>query len=50
MLTSIALVSRLNHDCRPNCDYYFDHDTLTHTVRATRDIHPGEELTITYIK
>ncbi|RYP11884.1 hypothetical protein DL767_011287 [Monosporascus sp. MG133] len=41
-------VSRLNHDCRPNCAYYFDHTTFAHKVIAVRDIAPGEELTISY--
>jgi hypothetical protein len=39
----------LNHDCRPNAHYYFDRETLTHHVHATRSILPGEELTISYI-
>jgi hypothetical protein len=43
-------VSRMNHDCRPNTDYIFDSETLTQSIRATRDIAPGEELTLTYIK
>lgn len=40
---------RLNHDCRPNAAYFFDHDTLTHYVHAISDINPGTEITITYI-
>ncbi|KAK3990665.1 hypothetical protein QBC44DRAFT_341776 [Cladorrhinum sp. PSN332] len=42
-------IARMNHDCRPNSDYYFDHDTLTQYIHATRDIFPGEELTLSYI-
>ncbi|KAK4200465.1 hypothetical protein QBC40DRAFT_348630 [Triangularia verruculosa] len=42
-------ISRMNHDCRPNADYYFSHDTLTQYIHAIRDIIPGEELTLSYI-
>ena len=42
-------ISRLNHDCRPNAQYHFDTETLTHHVQALRTISPGEELTVTYI-
>ncbi|TQV90370.1 phosphotransferase enzyme family protein [Cordyceps javanica] len=42
-------IARLNHDCRPNAAYFFDEATLTHYVHAITDIHPGTELTITYI-
>jgi len=42
-------ISNLNHDCRPNAAYFFDEETLTHYVHATQPIHPGEEITITYI-
>lgn len=42
-------IARLNHDCRPNADYYFDHSALTQFIHATRDIQPGEELTLSYI-
>lgn len=41
-------VSRLNHDCRPTCAYYFDHTDFRHKVLAVRDIAAGEELTIAY--
>ncbi|KAI1802921.1 SET domain-containing protein [Daldinia bambusicola] len=41
-------VSRLNHDCRPTCAYYFDHRDFHHKVLAVRDIAEGEELTIAY--
>ncbi|KAI1458850.1 SET domain-containing protein [Annulohypoxylon moriforme] len=43
-----AEVSRLNHDCRPNCAYYFDHLDFHQKVLAVRDIEVGEELTIAY--
>ncbi|PQE28612.1 Lysine methyltransferase protein [Rutstroemia sp. NJR-2017a WRK4] len=38
----------MNHDCRPNANYYLDPLTLTHYTHAARTIHPGEEITITY--
>ncbi|KAK1989631.1 SET domain-containing protein [Colletotrichum falcatum] len=41
--------SRMNHDCRPNVDYWFDPRTLTQRTVALRDIAPGEELTLSYI-
>ncbi|KAF6807289.1 hypothetical protein CSOJ01_08258 [Colletotrichum sojae] len=41
--------SRMNHDCRPNVDYWFDPRTLTQRTTAIRDIMPGEELTLSYI-
>lgn len=40
--------SRLNHDCAPNAQYVLDPDLLTHTVRVTRPIPEGEEITIAY--
>ncbi|PVH78785.1 hypothetical protein DL98DRAFT_655830 [Cadophora sp. DSE1049] len=42
-------VSRFNHACRPNVEYSFDSETLSQSMFATRTIHPGEELTITYV-
>ena len=42
-------ISRMNHDCRPNADYYFDYDTMTQYIHAVRDISAGEELTLSYI-
>ncbi|KAK4177469.1 hypothetical protein QBC36DRAFT_327028 [Triangularia setosa] len=42
-------IARMNHDCRPNADYYFDHETLSQYIHAIRDIAPGEELTLSYI-
>jgi len=42
-------IARFNHDCRPNADYYFDHSAMTQFIHATRDIQPGEELSLSYI-
>ncbi|KAB5558025.1 hypothetical protein GE09DRAFT_1173128 [Coniochaeta sp. 2T2.1] len=42
-------IARMNHDCRPNADYYFDLDSLSQYVHAVRDIYPGEEITVTYL-
>ncbi|KLU87399.1 hypothetical protein MAPG_06399 [Magnaporthiopsis poae ATCC 64411] len=42
-------ISRMNHDCRPNADYYYDPETMTHNVHAVRRINIGEEITVSYI-
>jgi hypothetical protein len=42
-------IAMLNHDCRPNAAYFFDEEMMTHYVHAIKEIHPGEEITITYI-
>ncbi|KAH8767236.1 hypothetical protein F5883DRAFT_670502 [Diaporthe sp. PMI_573] len=42
-------VSRFNHACRPNVGYSFDSETLSQSLFATRTIHLGEGLTITYV-
>lgn len=42
-------IAMLNHNCRPNAAYFWDEEMMTHYVHAIRDIHPGEEITITYI-
>lgn len=42
-------IAMLNHDCRPNAAYFWDEETLSHYVHATQTIHPGQEITITYI-
>ncbi|KAJ4391886.1 SET domain-containing protein 5 [Gnomoniopsis smithogilvyi] len=42
-------ISRFNHDCRPNADYWFDPETLVQHVYATRTIVPGEEISLTYM-
>lgn len=39
----------MNHDCRPNADYYFDVETFTHNIHAVRPIAAGEEITVSYI-
>lgn len=46
---NLTSLQRLNHDFRPNANYYFDPQTLAHQVFAIRSIYPGEELTISYI-
>lgn len=40
--------SRFNHDCTPNCTYWFDENTLVSTIATIRQINPGEELTVSY--
>jgi hypothetical protein len=40
-------ISRFNHDCRPNSQYFFDQRSMVQYIHATRDIVPGEEVTIT---
>ncbi|CAN8096393.1 unnamed protein product [Discula destructiva] len=42
-------ISRFNHDCRPNADYWFDQETLVQHVYATRAIYPGEEISLSYM-
>ena len=49
------LLARINHDCVPNCRKYFSVDKspgadgkITLVVKASRNIEPGEELTISY--
>ncbi|KAF4311564.1 hypothetical protein GTA08_BOTSDO13026 [Botryosphaeria dothidea] len=43
-------IARLNHDCRPNGAYFFDHATLTQHVHiAANIVSPGTELTISYL-
>lgn len=49
MFAVMPEIAMLNHDCRPNAAYFWDQDTLSHYVHATQTIHPGEEITITYI-
>jgi hypothetical protein len=45
----IPETARLNHDCRPNAMYHFNPHTFTHYTHASRTIHAGEEITITYV-
>lgn len=42
------VVSRYNHDCRPNVVFLID-EGLVHRTTVVRDIEQGEELTITYL-
>ncbi|KAM7198996.1 hypothetical protein V8F33_004733 [Rhypophila sp. PSN 637] len=42
-------IARLNHGCDPNAYGRFTKADLTMTAVATRDIEPGEEITISYI-
>ena len=39
---------RLNHACKPNVEWGFDHDTDQMTTYAVRDIKAGEELFASY--
>ncbi|KAJ3861952.1 hypothetical protein EV359DRAFT_46146 [Lentinula novae-zelandiae] len=41
--------SRCNHSCGPNAIWRFDCLTFMLTLSAVRDIHLGEEITISYI-
>ncbi|KAK3940852.1 hypothetical protein QBC46DRAFT_458638 [Diplogelasinospora grovesii] len=41
-------LSRMNHACNPNAAIHFSETALAMTVWASRDIEPGEEITITY--
>lgn len=43
-------ISRCNHDCRPNADYYYDPETLTQHVHAVRQINIGEEISLSYLE
>lgn len=43
-------ISRCNHDCRPNADYYYDMETLTQHVHAVRTINIGEEISLSYLE
>lgn len=45
-----CLVSRMNHDCRPNAAYHFDPETAMMEVHAVRPIAAGEEITVSYIR
>jgi hypothetical protein len=40
-------ISRFNHDCRPNSQYFFDMRSMVQYIHAVRDIVPGEEISIT---
>ena len=44
-----VLPSLLNHSCAPNIDVKWESGDAAVTLRASDDVAPGEELTITYI-
>ena len=41
------LISKINHDCNPNCIYWTIKDTMY--LKSIREIEAGEEITISYI-
>ena len=41
-------LSRVNHDCNPSAATYYDIDTRSMVLHATRSIKPGDEITISY--
>ncbi|KAK4108499.1 SET domain-containing protein, partial [Canariomyces notabilis] len=41
-------IARMNHACKPSALTRFNATTLSNTVTAFHDIHPGEEITISY--
>ena len=42
-------MSRFNHSCRPNAQYFWIDDTSTRDLRSLRRIKPGKEITVSYI-
>ena len=42
-------MSRFNHSCRPNAQYFWNDDTNTRDLRSLRRIKQGEEITVSYI-
>ena len=42
-------ITRLNHSCSPNTEFYWNTVTKVEELRATRDIARGEELTDCYL-
>ena len=44
-----ALQAMLNHDCEPNAQIKFKHDTDMLSVETTRDIEKGEEVCIRFV-
>ena len=42
-------MSRFNHSCQPNAQYFWNEDTDTRDMRALRKIKQGEEITVSYI-
>lgn len=41
-------MSRFNHSCRPNAEYFWNEETGFEDVRAIRSIEKGEEITFCY--
>ena len=41
-------MSRFNHSCRSNAQYFWNEDTNTRDIRALRKIKEGEEITVNY--
>jgi hypothetical protein len=41
-------MSRFNHSCRPNAEYFWNRETGTRDARAVREIGRGEEITLGY--
>jgi hypothetical protein len=41
-------MSRFNHSCRSNAQYFWNVDTHTRDIRAMRKIKQGEEITVSY--
>lgn len=44
----LGYVSMYNHDALSNCEYIMDYEEKTITIKTTRRIKAGEELTINY--
>ncbi|XP_058119526.1 histone-lysine N-trimethyltransferase SMYD5 [Anopheles ziemanni] len=44
-----ARQSKINHSCSPNAETVFPQSNHVLALRATRDIHPGEEISISYL-
>ncbi|KAK5128430.1 hypothetical protein LTR85_003098 [Meristemomyces frigidus] len=43
------VTARINHSCRPNAQHAWSNKMQKMLVHAVRDIHPGDELTLSYI-
>ncbi|KAE9401966.1 SET domain-containing protein [Gymnopus androsaceus JB14] len=43
------LISRANHACTPNSNYYFSVETFAGELHAVKDIEIGEEITVQYV-
>ena len=42
-------MSRFNHSCQPNAQYFWNEDSNTRDLRTLRKIDKGEEITVNYI-